>query len=39
MRELIDPSYIVGHCVPEQIKAAGFECEAGDRGNKSKMIS
>ena len=39
MLEWIDPPYIGGHWVPEQIKAAGFNCAVGGRGDKSRMIS
>ncbi|OUV03059.1 MAG: hypothetical protein CBC42_04585 [Betaproteobacteria bacterium TMED82] len=39
MLEWLDPPYIAGHWVPEQIEAAGFNCALGKRGNKSEIIS
>ena len=39
MLEWIDPPYIGGHWVPEQIEAAGFKCAMGQAGEKSKMVS
>ena len=39
MLEWLDPPYIAGHWVPEQIQAAGFHCAAGGIGNKSVEIS
>ena len=39
MLEWLDPPYIAGHWVPEQIQAAGFHCAAGGIGDKSTEIS
>ena len=39
MLEWLDPPYIAGHWVPEQIAAAGFDCAAGGIGNRSTEIS